>query len=71
MATMTTNTVRAFNFGAAVRNTFASIADARARRAKYVECVTELNSMTDRELADIGIARSMITAVAREASLQA
>ena len=71
MATMTTNTVRAFNFGNALRTVAAALADARARRAKYVQCVTELNALTDRELADIGIARSMITAVAREASLQA
>lgn len=71
MATMTTNTVRAFNFGSAIRNVAASIADARARRAKYVECVNELSALTDRELSDIGVARSMIPAIAREASLQA
>ena len=39
-----------------------------ARRAVYAQTVRELNALTDRELADLGIARASITTVAREAA---
>ncbi len=39
-----------------------------ARRAVYNQTVRELNALTDRELADLGIARADIYAVSREAA---
>ncbi|MCB5200559.1 Uncharacterized conserved protein YjiS, DUF1127 family [Loktanella sp. DSM 29012] len=41
---------------------------ARARHKAYVRTRDELHAMSSRELADIGINRSMIPAVAREAA---
>lgn len=38
----------------------------RAKRKVYRETVKELNGLTDRELKDIGITRSMIHSVAME-----
>jgi uncharacterized protein YjiS (DUF1127 family) len=40
----------------------------RAQRAIYVNTVRELNQLTDRELADLGIARLSIEDVARQAA---
>lgn len=39
-----------------------------ARRAVFSQTVRELNTLTDRELADLGIARVDILSVAREAA---
>ena len=39
-----------------------------ARRAIYKQTVRELNALSARELADLGIHRSMITRLAREAA---
>ena len=41
------------------------------RRVAYQKTVDELSQYTDRELADIGLSRSMIPAIAREASRSA
>ena len=38
------------------------------RRRVYNQTLTELRSLNDRELADLGIAQSMITEIAREAA---
>lgn len=38
------------------------------RRRVYNQTLTELRSLNDRELADLGIARSMITEIAHEAA---
>lgn len=40
----------------------------RARRAVYNQTLSELKTLTDRDLSDLGIARSMITRVAYEAA---
>ncbi|MDM7459640.1 MAG: DUF1127 domain-containing protein [Paracoccus sp. (in: a-proteobacteria)] len=40
----------------------------RARRAVYRQTVRELNSLTTRDLDDLGINRSMITRLAHEAA---
>ena len=45
----------------------ASVSAYFERRARVNETVRELSEMTDRELADIGIARSDIYRIAREA----
>jgi uncharacterized protein YjiS (DUF1127 family) len=41
---------------------------AAARRAIYRQTVRELDALSDRELADLGIARSMITRIALDAA---
>ncbi len=65
------------NHGAVQRNTVAEgrfghlLADLRdymARRALYRQTVRELNDLNGRELADLGISRSMIRSVAYEAA---
>ncbi|MFC3166702.1 DUF1127 domain-containing protein [Paracoccus fontiphilus] len=40
----------------------------RARRAIYRQTVRELNALTERDLADLGINRAMITRLAYEAA---
>ncbi|WCR20039.1 DUF1127 domain-containing protein [Paracoccus alcaliphilus] len=40
----------------------------RARRAVYRQTVRELNALTARDLQDLGISRSMIPGLAREAA---
>lgn len=40
----------------------------RARKAVYRQTVRELNSLTTRDLDDLGISRSMITRLAHEAA---
>lgn len=47
---------------------FAGLQEARARNAVYRQTIRELNSLTERDLADLGIHRSMITRVAMEAA---
>ena len=42
--------------------------EAAARRRVYAQTMAELNMLTDRELNDLGIARSMISRVARDAA---
>ena len=44
--------------------------DAWARRAKYNAVLEELSALTDRELADIGIARGEFHRIARDAAAQ-
>ncbi|MDM7933476.1 DUF1127 domain-containing protein [Tabrizicola sp.] len=38
------------------------------QRRVYSQTVSELNALTDRELADLGIARASITGIAHEAA---
>lgn len=40
----------------------------RARRAIYRQTVRELNALTDRDLTDLGISRSMVGHLAHEAA---
>lgn len=47
---------------------FSGLRDALARRKVYRETMRELKSLSNRELADLGIHRSMITRVATEAA---
>ncbi len=44
------------------------IQESRARRAVYRQTLRELNALTTRDLNDLGISRSMITRLAREAA---
>ncbi len=64
------NTTRVAGFGLVERfNTFrAELADRSAKLSVYRQTVSELAAMSDRDLADIGIARGMIEAIALEAA---
>lgn len=64
------NSSRAASFSLADRfsGVLALIKANYARRAVYNQTVRELVALTDRELADLGIARSDIPAVAHEAA---
>ncbi|WP_343082244.1 DUF1127 domain-containing protein [Ostreiculturibacter nitratireducens] len=44
------------------------IQETRQRRRVFKQTLRELNQLSNRELADLGIARSMITRVAHEAA---
>lgn len=64
------NSSRAASFSPADRisGVFAQFKLQIARRAVYNQTVRELVQLSDRELADLGIARTDIPAVAREAA---
>ncbi len=64
------NSSRAASFSLADRiSGFVALTKANlARRAVFSQTVRELNTLTDRELADLGIARVDILSVAREAA---
>jgi uncharacterized protein YjiS (DUF1127 family) len=64
------NTTRAASFSPADRfsGILATVKASFARRAVYAQTVRELNALTERELADLGIARADITTIAREAA---
>lgn len=66
MATVSVIARPAFNVGFA--QFAANVKAAFARRAEYNRVVRELEGLSNRELADLGIARSMITEIARQAA---
>lgn len=49
-------------------NLVASVKEASARRAVYVKTLGELRSLSDRDLADLGIARVQIEDIALQAA---
>lgn len=51
-----------------VRHTLAKIGNWLQARRSYHNSISELSAMSDRDLADIGISRSDIQAVARQAA---
>lgn len=51
---------------ATVRSTLATFQEARKRRADFRKTVNELQSLSNRELADLGLARSAIRGIAYE-----
>lgn len=53
---------------ASVNGLVARIGDARRRYSVYRQTITELNALNDRDLADLGIARSSINTIATEAA---
>ncbi|MBP7243293.1 DUF1127 domain-containing protein [Amaricoccus sp.] len=57
-----------FGLVARVRGLVARIADAIAEHRAYRSVLEELNSLTDRELADLGLHRASIAGIAREAA---
>jgi len=46
----------------------ANLADAAAKRKVYNTTVTELSALSDRDLADLGVFRSDIQTIARQAA---
>jgi uncharacterized protein YjiS (DUF1127 family) len=64
------NTTRANEVSASSRfaGLFAGFSAMIARRRVYDRTVRELSTLTDRELSDLGIVRSLIGAIAREAA---
>lgn len=70
--TFLTNTDHAAHSGFAAR--IAAFFHARALRwvqyGVYVRTLSELSSLTDRELTDLGLSRGMLPSVAREAADQ-
>ena len=54
-----------FTVPAIVRSLVTSVLDNRKRRADYLDTIRELSVMSDRELHDVGIARSEIPNIAR------
>jgi uncharacterized protein YjiS (DUF1127 family) len=59
------------SFGAALRALFTRLADRQRRVAAYRQTMRELDQMSDRDLADIGITRFMIADIAAEAAARA
>ncbi len=53
---------------ASVNGLVARIGDARRRYSVYRQTITELKTLNDRDLADLGIARSSIPTIATEAA---
>ena len=49
-----------------VRDVMSSLQDARARNAVYRRTVNELSGLSNRDLADLGIARASIKGIAYE-----
>ncbi len=64
------NSTRAATSGIADRFNIvlASVRAAIVRRQKYSQTLRELNALTERELLDLGISRSMISRIAAEAA---
>ena len=63
-STRTANNGIADRFAAIVK----SVKDAVQRRRVYNQTARELNGLSERELSDLGIHRSLITAIATEAA---
>lgn len=49
-------------------NAIQRMQESRARRAVYRQTLRELNALTNRDLEDLGISRSMVTRLAHEAA---
>ena len=62
-----TRTAQTFLFDR-ISSAFTGFGVALQRRRVYTQTLTELRSLNERELADLGIARSMISEIAREAA---
>ncbi|TXB70067.1 DUF1127 domain-containing protein [Paracoccus aurantiacus] len=54
--------------GTGIMGLIVRLQEARARRAVYRQTVSELSNLSNRELDDLGLHRSMITRIATEAA---
>lgn len=68
MAYASENRAAGFNFAARFEAVLEDMKASRAKRKVYRKTVEELNSLSNAELADIGLSRSMIRSVARDAA---
>ena len=68
MTAATDFNVHAPSFGAAFTARWTALREQMAKRAVYRKTISELQSLTDRELADLGIHRSAIKGIAHEAA---
>ncbi len=68
MAYASAHQTRASGLFGQVADAIASLRTAWARSRVYVRTYNELNALTSRELADLGISRSMVTRLAYEAA---
>lgn len=68
MAYVTTQRAAAPSFFEALANPMASLRLALQRRRVYDQTLRELAALSDRDLADLGLHRSLIRSVAREAA---
>ncbi len=66
MATVANTTFANVTVADRVRGFIADFKAAQALRAEYTATYNELDSLTDRDLADLGIARSNIASIVRE-----
>lgn len=62
------NTVRTAGLGGRLMTAITRMQENRARAAVYRQTLRELNALTNRDLEDLGINRSMIRAIANEAA---
>lgn len=70
MAYAHSNTTTQGGFFERIGRFYSALKDARHRQALFITTRIELSNLTDRELQDLGIHRSMITRIAREAAYQ-
>ncbi|MFN3721712.1 MAG: DUF1127 domain-containing protein [Paracoccaceae bacterium] len=68
MAYTNTQTVAGIQVGGWMGDVLAKWNVARERRALYLQTLNELSAMSDRDLADINVARVSIEDIAREAA---
>ena len=68
MAYVTTNRIARKGFADRLGALKDLVLSAISQRRVYARTVAELNSLTDRELSDLGISRLGITEIAREAA---
>ena len=66
----TMNLTASAPFGARVANIFSGLRARRAQYATYRTTMRELESLSDRELADLGIARATIRSIAYQAAYE-
>ena len=68
MTTVTDFSVTAPSFSATLTARWTALREQMAKRALYRKTISELQSLTGRELADLGIHRSAIRGIAHEAA---
>ena len=71
MAYITGNAASTLGLGQRISGLVERIRQARKAREIYRQTYDELSALTDRDLADLGIARASIASVAREAARMA
>ena len=68
MADLNATRIAPIGLGDRIAAALASIKDAARRRAVYRQTLRELNALSMRDLNDLGIHKSMIARIAREAA---